>query len=737
MNAFIVAAIIAGSPSIQTQAAQRSFDWEPMPLPKIATKLAAVLGEPVQVSKSLAPTTMMVYAPSATVGEVQEKIAQATNGTWSKRGGVWYLEQTPAQAKADERTYQDLRRKAIQSLLDFHKKELQNLKPFTEMHARRLYEEMRDFNKIYGPNDNERVSQRVHELEMESPASRLNRRFLLAMDVDTLASVAPRDRRVFSTNPTPMQSPMPGEIAKIIDQYIEEQNVWATVTGEQPVTNANGDGLGLEFGADVKPVSGKIGTVLLTVDGYPNDGFGFRLSLFDQRGLFVLETESSNWDSIPEDQIVKASVSDTPTAPKIPQELAPESKAFLSVLFAPDRKNDRWKVVTDAMLALWRKPTLRDPLAYHVGGFLALEAAAMKKSLVAVVPDSFVDFSDYGFIADLQKFTKQSQGMSWLYDAKIAEEPNWLVLTPMNPLRSRRTYVDRAALELELAIGAQLDPPTLDEEAELALKKGPEDDFGSFNALLYTLRANPFHSGNLGTHLRVYAAMTPPGRAAAMKKGGVPLSRLPKAVQEEVHRIVYLGDPYSVFAEGDDDPESESGWPDTGRIVSSGDRSGGDGSDQEPDPKLEMFWNGILREPTVLLPKGIPLNTTISFEVESSYMVQTGPDQFGTNPFQGDLVSPAELGERVYMMANPKLFPWISDSSLNLNTSRMRLILSRQIRIVYNFQNGFRTVGSLQELRPVPNKSFTLNNLPVEIKEAFTESQKELESRMKNRKPGF
>ena len=282
-------------------------------------------------------------------------------------------------------------------------------------------------------------------------------------------------------------------------------------------------------------------------------------------------------------------------------------------------------------------------------------------------------------------------------------------------------------MELELAIGAQLDPPTLDEEAELALKKGPEDDFGSFNALLYTLRANPFHSGNLGNHLRVYAAMTPPGRAAAMKKGGVPLSRLPKAVQEEVHRIVYLGDPYSVFAEGDDEPEKDTGSA----------ASGGDDSDQEPDPKLEMFWNGILREPTVLLPKGIPLNTTISFEVESSYLVQTGPDQFGANPFQGDLVSPAELGERVYMMANPKLFPWISDSSLNLNTSRMRLILSRQIRIVYNFQNGFRTVGSLQELRPVPNKSFTLSNLPVEIKEAFTESQKELESRMKNRNPGF
>jgi hypothetical protein len=699
------------------QAAQRSFDWEPMPLPKLANKLAAALGEPVQVSKALAPCTLMVYAPSATVAEVQEKIAQATNGTWSKRGGVWYLEQTPEQIKADERTYQDQRRKAIQALLDYNKKKLQAQKPFTESHARKLYEEMRDFAKIYGPNDSDRVSNRVHELEMESPASRLNRRFLLALDIDTLASVQPGERRVFSTQPTPMQAPMPGEIAKEIAQYVEEQNLWARVTGEQPVTNENGDGLGLEFGANVSPVPGPIGTVLLTVDAYHDDTFSFRLDVFDRNGILVIEAESSPWDTLIETNMGAPGVEKSLAPQTELSSLPPESKALWGVLNVSSRKTDRWKEVTDAMMTLWRRPTQRDPLAYYVGGLIAKETAALKKSLVAVVPDDFMELLEERIIAEIQKYQRRVPPIEWMYDARIDEEPNWLILTPVNPLRLRKEYQDRSVLEMELAIGARLDPPSLEEEAELALKKGPTGEFGSFGPLLYTLRANPFHSGNQGSHLRVFAAMTQAGRTAALQKGGVPLSRLPKAAQDEVHRLAYMGEPYSIFMEGEDDPEPDEDVKDA-------------------DPQKEAFWNGILREPTVLLPKGIPLNTTISFEVTTEYLVQTGPNPNGTFPRQGDLVNAAELGERAYMAANPNLFPWVANSTLNLNTSRMRLVVSRMIKITYNFQNGFRTVGYLQELRPVANSGFTLDTLPKEIKDTFVNAQKELEQRMKNRNPG-
>ncbi len=725
MNAFLLAALVAGSPSIQAQNAQRTFHWEPMPLPKLANKLAAVLGEPVQVAKTLWPTTVMVHAEQATVREVQDKIAEAINATWSKRGGVWYLEQTSAQARSDEQTYRQERIRSIQRLLDHNRKQLQAQKPFDEQHARRLYEEMRDFAKLYGPNDNERVSKRVNELEQESPVSRLNRRFLLALKAETLASVNPGERKIFSTNPTPMQSPMPGEVAKLIAQYVEEQNLWAQVTGGQPVVDGDGNGLGIEFGAFVEEVNQPVGTVLLSVEGYLDDTFGFKISVFDKSGKFMLEAESSSWDTL--DESVFAEVNNDNSKVTEGLKLSPESDVLRNLLTVNNRKADRWKAVTDALLALWRKPTQRDPLGYYVGDLLSAEARNRKKSLVAVVPDQFIDQYEYGIISDIEGFLKRNPPIPWIYDALVEEDANWLVMKSTNPLRIRKSYHDRSLLEQEFAMGARLDPPSLEEEADLASKSNQVAS--PFTAMLYTLRANPFHSGNQLPHLRVFAAMTQPGRIAAARKGGVALSMLPKAVQTEVHKIVYNGEPYSIFI---DEAESDTDGPPK---TDADDQDSGDSNAGLPNPKMEAFWNGILREPTVCLPNGIPLNTTISFEVETSYWVQTGPEAKGLLPRQGDLLSPSDLAERVYMAANPKLFPWITDSTMNVNSSRMRLIVSRQIKITYNFQNGFRTIGSLQELRPVPNKTFTLSTLPAEIKEEFLNAQKELDTRMKNRRP--
>ncbi len=712
MNAYLLAALVAGSPSFQSQNAARAFDWEPMPIAKIGVKLAGVLGEPVQVAKSLWPTTLMVTSPSATVSEVQTQIAKATNATWSKRGGVWYLEQTPEQIKADERIYRLERLQSIQRLIDHNRKQMQALKPFTAEHARNLYEEMRDFSKVYGASDNERASKRINELEQESPPSRLNRRVLLALDAETLASVKPRERKVFSTNPTPMQSPMPGEVSKVIAQYVDEQNLWASVTGEQPVVNVNGEGLGIEFGANVEPITQPVGTVLLTVDGDQDDTFLFRLSVFDKTGKFMLETESSSWDLLMEEDFIPVTGEEEKVSASVP--LPPESRALVTILPGLKSAAQAWSKVTEPMLALWRKPVTRDPLSYYVGGFLAAEAKTRRKSLVAVVPDTYMEQFNYGYIATIETYQRRNPSLNWLVDAEVKEDGTWIQFRPSNPLRIRKAYQDRAVLQEELAMGARLDPPTLEEEAELALKKGLNGELSGFQSLAYALRANPLQSGNMLNHLRVYAAMTQPGRTAAYQKGGVPLSRLPKAVQDEIHRLVYNGDPYSISI---DDPTA-------------GDS---DEENAEPNPKLELFWNGIFREPTVSMPRGIPLNTTIAFEVETSYLIQTAPNPIGRR--QGELVGATDLAERTYMAAHPKMFPWMKDTAMVLNTSKMRLILSRLIKITYNFQNGFRTIGTLQELRPMANKTFTLENLPPEIKEEFVKAQNELEFRMKNRNP--
>lgn len=708
---FAVTQSQAGLTSIPTPIAQQAesfaFEIEPMPLPKAAKELAKLFGAPVKVSETLAPSTLAIWSPRTTVAEIRAKVAGAFNAGWSLRGGVWYLEQTAQQVRAEDAADLEAKRLVIRTMLEKYREQVNTSKPFDERFAAGLKDRLQPIIDAMVEQSNLNVHQRLSAIEEEGPDARLVRRLLSRLTENHFLKVGIGERKVFALKPTSMQLPLGFDPKDDLNAFVAEQEVWSRATNGKPIQPSKSNTFvygGLA--SKVQPISQPIDNVYISIS-YAKEGlFTFNCMVTDPKGLFLAEGTGRSFTFDDEQRSVNVALMGLGDKAKEDEaKLSPDGSLFRKMLFGQDLVTKQPANVPADFLNKTAKFTAKDPLAYSAWEFLKAEAKERNVSIIANLPDPTVRLS-YGllkFLENADRFKRAS-----LYFGVLGrDEPGWTILYPRSVKVERGLYRDRSMLEKQIELRRQ-GGASIEVQAAYAATLPENEDFSVFDELVNAFASHRIPAYNDRFFLRLYGSTPKPLLEAMAGRNGVLFTDLPRKVQEQIRRRVYYGGSY-IF-----------------RFVSK--------TGENFTPTWQLFENGILKEPTASMPNGIPNSSTIRTTTSSKEMLRTAPTQHEWGLDQGELITPEDLAYAVFERAHADVYPWALNRK-EIPTKEIRVFRQRQITIEIDFKNEVQMVGALTDGELVGTGSYTLDTLPADLKKRFQTRFKALEDEFRKNPP--
>lgn len=686
-----------------------AVEIEPMPLLKASKELAKIFGAPVKVVKTLEPSTLAVYSPSTTPEELRSRIATAYNANWALREGIWYLDQTTAQVRAEAGIELERRRLAVRKMLEKAQKAKAAQKPFTDTEARSLYNQLKDMMKGGFKDEDGSQWRRMEQLENQGPEKRLMDRLISKLNEDMFLAVPENERRVFSLKPTAMQIPLKIDAQDDVRKFIEEQNTWSTAAGGQMVTADDEGGAYGRLSSNVKPIDQPVDNILISIRANQDNNFTVECSLVDPKGRFLSEGYSSSY-SFEE--------SDTPSIDMLygmgekakdhEKKLSKDGLNFRRLLLRMDPVTKK-PVEPDAdFMKKAMRVSQKDPLAYSTWDYLKQEAKDLNISFVGNLPESTAYIS-YGLLGFMRDQKTKEVGARFLA-MRAVEESGWMVVAPANPVRERRDYRDRIKLENQILLRTTNKSKSLDTEAAYVLTLPDDESYSMMDELVRRFAKNEEPIYNDRFFLRLYAMIPSTMRTALATEQGARLNQLPREVQQIIFKRVYFGDRWSIqyMPQGDYDEE-----------------------------KSELFWNGIMRESTVSMANGIPNSAVLKMKVTDEPILKTAPQQRPYGMDQGQFVTAEELAQRMFYKTRPDLFPWAADNDYyQVNPKGLKVYRKREISFSIDFKNELQMQGSLTEAEATEAGTFTIETLPAEFKKKYQEQWKQLQEQAKDMQPG-
>ena len=689
-----------------TQEERFPYEIEPMPLPKAAKELAKLFGAPVKVSESLAPSTLAIWSPSTTPAEVRAKVASAFNAVWSLRGGVWYLEQTVQQVRAEDAADLEAKRLVIRKMLERYREQTKNAKPFDEAYATSIKNRLPAIlDGIIDGNDPNRF-EKLSAIMEEGPQARLVGRLLARLSEKHFLPISIGERRVYALKPNSLQAPLGFDPKEDINRFIAEQETWSRVTDAKPVkpTKFNAEFRGLA--TSVQPISQPIDNIYVSI-GYTKEGlFQLNCMVSDPKGMFLAEGEGRSHSFDAEQRTINMALLGLDEKAKEDQKkLSQEGTYFRNLILQQGFGTKQPATIPRSFLIEAAHFTAKDPLAYSTWEFLKAEAKDRGISLVANLPDPTVrlGYGLLGFLEESDAFTRSTRYLGTLSKT----EPGWIILYPRKAKLERSLYRDRAKLEQQILLRRQGAAP-IEVQAAYATTLPETEEFSVFDLLIDGFAPYKLPIYNDRFFLRLYGSVSKSMREAMAKPKGILVSDLPKDIQEQIQKKVYFGnaDQFQFASK-------------TGEAFT---------------PTWQLFERGILKEATVSMPRGIPSGTTIRTSISSREMLRTAPARTPTGFDEGELMDPEDLAQLLFEKAHPDTFSWGSDIK-TYPTSGIRIFQRRQIKVIIDFKNELQLVGTLTDGQPVGSSSYSLETLPPNLKKRFFDRFNSLENGFRKNPP--
>lgn len=488
-------------------------DARVMRLSQLVRELSEIGGVDLRVATNLANEVVGVASPKRPFREIMDGVAAAANGEWAQDGGGWILRQTKAQAEADQKTETAYRKHRIESFLKTVKVD----EPFTEAVAQGLVAARWEFYKNNQPNA------QLAALNGRSPATRFGSRVALAIGAARLAEVSPNRTVVFSTQPNERQKPLPETVLKeIYDEFVREQTLY--VNAFQPATQRSAgsgggevegtlsQGLeGMEFYSRPPTTASK---VLVVATGSVLGGVSMQILMADRAGKVLLRishnirpsSSDGIWEGLDKGQ----------------NEIV--HTGWRRDLLLADKLNPELEA---KLLA----PADHEPHSIWLEGGIRTWARVTSKPVYVLVPDTMPLASRPGLGDPRPTSTLAAFQLGLRFRCSVDENETRTVVTPKEPVTSRRMRSDRVALQAHLKHGGRARMPEV-----LSLLRKTNTDQWSFASRQLTLAGRPLKfQPNLIPVLRV-AAM---GQGSLLPSGSLTFGGMTQAQCDAARFLVY------------------------------------------------------------------------------------------------------------------------------------------------------------------------------------------------------
>ncbi len=682
-----------------------------------ATSMAKALEQLSEASHSSLFTSVQTASDVITLrfkevplSEAMKRIADADDASWRQEGEVFRLIRTTDQVRAEKRAAYlkevETIRKAIQKRSDA----LAKMPGWNSSEADLLATKVKSLIRGFNPNiSNSNFYQQVSQLSQQAPIGRAMTKICAMLDPEELAQLPSSYRTVWSSHPTATQRPLPEGVMPVIEQYMAYQTQWQAAIDKYHVTPPTFGGATYWVGdfGDLQDANspGKVTTVLLTAQKWSRDSaFSLELSAYDEKGKRIgqaqnsLSTDMSNYTDAMKD--VPARPGERTIKPD------PEMAPIVSQQFQATQRDP--KPYPPQLLKKLLHPEDADPLSYFLSNSLIQASEIKDVNMVGIL-------TDRAFFGSMMGEAKEITADTFIkrlgfFNTSIELKDGWLTVRPTQPDFAREDRVDRKELGRYLRRIVAGKPLTIDEHANFCLTLPPQETNFIPNSMANILhyQDTAYYDHNM---LRIYALSTPEQRAK-MSGGGLPFEALTESQLECVNKMVYGVNTNLQYT-----PPQNT-----------------DGNNVEFD--WNLFYNGLMHEPTESLPNGIPPRGTLKMDVDNSFVVKTQDVPTRNYTMPGRQMDPSSLAWQKYSQEHPDLFPWMAEESQKVDLSRILYGKRLQLNFTLHFTPVLSLSYSFEEHNSSDFKSVSIDDLPADFKKQFDDAYNGLKQSYANAKPG-
>ena len=666
----------------------------------------------LQIGPTLKNEVLLVRANEVDPETLKEYLAKAVHGSWVHKTEGWWFMQTEEQKDADKKTYDKERYRFFSEIVAKAKKKMAALKPLDEAECKRLAKEIKNLSMTPVSRTNNNFYRRYQKIDEQGPLKRLANRIAERITPEVWMKLTDQNPRiVFCNQPNSMQQPFPIRVDDLFAQAIQEQNLWSSVAGGEPLGGPSPIGeentfyyLG-DMNQHRQPFkSSDFGLFTMTVQ--LNDQ-NIEFMAYDSKGHQSLNTYISGYEYSEEDantnyeeeykKLLKNAVNLTGDAAEYLDLISPRNIFEL-------RQRTK-KAISPSLLAKLLHPEMIDPLSI----------AAPDVYLSAIeTPNVVMVLNDNQRAARFAEF--KNARFSRLAPSSIVDANGWFLYSQPNPIANRKVMPDRKRLGQTMRyISENKRPLNLEEQANLAFDLPWETDMSyAYKSHLDPLQISEVQSYNNRSALRIYGSLNGGERERA-KKGGIPFSVLTDSVKRELFRALFYVQKY--------ESQVQVEWNGRNNMTQA--------IANQFNEIQSLLYGGIYEEKTFLLPNG--LTNSLSFSIEDnsvsnlycgSLLATEGQNYYG----EGRTMNPNSLGQYLFKSTNPQKYRYevmygnkINENDIHLSSQRtlvMKLKLNDMLNIQWNLT---------QTLLTDPN-TYTTKNLPQgvmdEMKKGYAEAEK-------------
>ncbi|MFQ3587586.1 MAG: hypothetical protein SNJ76_07985, partial [Fimbriimonadaceae bacterium] len=570
------------------------FEQRAAPVPTVLENLSRASGVRLTSVAAMNSEIAVVRVEGASLQSVMDRIARVTSGEWVRDGNGFRLQADTARRRNEDAA--DL--------------------------AARIAEIRRAIGDLQETNRSQTAAPgalgAVQILQRGTGSSAVNAaigRFLAALDPRLIAQMSGSSRLVFSSNPTMMQRPLPGNASQIVGELVAAHNREVASRPAESTGPANEilDRVrAMGWVPSNRPIDTPPAKVLLSIS---NDNFGVGLSaveltLFDREGRVILRGQQM-LNLTPGNSILSMAMGGEQPGPRpapptfegpdSPLELSSETAEMVGVVGRIVSGN---LTLSRGLEEKLLRPDQYDPLSFGPSEGLIAASKAKRLNLVANLPDSLA-----GGLGQLMQAMSPGSGpastvhqflarMFASSDVQAAIDGGWLTVEPKEPSKSRRERVDRRALAALLADTRRTGTLSLDALAAYAVDNPPPTQ--SPGALLHIMLMAPGAVGGMQgamsdwNLLRFWGTLGQAQRETLFRGGTIAFGQLTPVQRTSLERVLFGPNANLRVTQG------------------TGNRTPRGGLMGMVENMLPRPARDFREEPTEIMPTGLPAMGTIS-----------------------------------------------------------------------------------------------------------------------------
>jgi hypothetical protein len=637
---FLALAAFAPAAIAQDLEQKISFSGPAMPAKQLLQEISKKANYTFDTSPQTAQEVLLVRVKDVQLGELLKKVAEASGAEWVKEEGLYRLVRGATLKQNQERADLAARGEQISKSLEAVYKKLDQKPNFTQADVDALTKEQRDGRPAAGGGV------MIGGYSDGSPSGRALLRLLRLIPTSELASIAPGTRVVYSSNATRMQIPLRGNSRGVLNQYVNEQNMYASLFTPPPPEQPTAGGNVRVFTVrepDPVQINGRIGKALLVVTRFGTEAaFSIDLKVFDESGKLL--SRSNRFVTTSPSPLAAGSPSSADQA----LQLSADSKALAKILVNPQTIAGGpvmtggtmfFRVATSPtnsdtvmiggpgseatqLTPEWRErlsnPDKYEPLAYIAGELYGAAGDAKGMNVVADLPDTVLmplaRRISNGILGANQLVTVSTSEL----DLNVVQKDGWMIVGPKYPSEAYASRIDRVALGNLLRRAVANGYSRLDDLAAYAQKQPSRTGQFSFDERLMTLISPDTGAMGIGIGtldrrllLRLYATLGMTQKRTLGNEGRLDFSGMASNQLALVSSLVYdtIQGPNVLVP-----PPSQGAREDQFQEIV---RAGPGGTSVQSTRNNEV----LIMERTEALPNGVPRDGFLILNVENKEAV--------------------------------------------------------------------------------------------------------------------